>query len=81
MMGLEMMLSNLIGVSPDELRQIALKITNGVDQMQKDIGTMKADIAELKAHLGLENDNDGGARAGISDSGGSSGGSGNHVQL
>jgi hypothetical protein len=54
MKGLEMMLANLLGMKPDEMRSKVETAVNLMEQGAKTAATIQHDLALIKSHLGIE---------------------------
>jgi hypothetical protein len=93
MLGMEMMLSNMLGVTPGQLKDMSAKVINGIEAAGNDMADIRRKVDLIMAHLGVSENggpNSSGGN-GIGNSDGGNGGGGNatatgdfgngHIQL
>jgi hypothetical protein len=81
MKGLEMMLANLIGIKPEEMRAQVESALNLMKTGANAAEKMQRDIDAIKQHLGIENQEITNGERAITAERGNSGTNGNHIQL
>jgi hypothetical protein len=52
-LGVEMMLANLLGMKPDEMRAKVEAAVSLMEQGAKTAAKIESDLAQIKAHLGI----------------------------
>jgi hypothetical protein len=80
MKGIEMMIANLLGMKPEEMR---LKVEQAVSLMEhgaKAMNTIQTDLNLIKNHLGIEEVKDNGGRA-LAERGNNSPANGHRIEL
>lgn len=54
MKGLEMMLANLLGMKPEEMRNKVETAVNLMEQGAKTASSIQSDLQKIKSHLGID---------------------------